>query len=637
MNTLEELIYYCREPEAVGALLLTGEWGCGKTYLIEHELREALKDEAFVLRISLFGISAIEDIHRAVRQAWMSAYYKNKGMSIIAKRAEKGKEVVANLEFLPDWVKGLASTDWSAFIEIGRKINDKSVILVFDDLERSRMDSVDVLGAINDYCENLKIHTIIVANQDKIQIKREDTQIDTEIEYSDAPKNRGDNVTKKQASMKINIPAKVEPGTISYPEIKEKIIQRTVKYIPDYSAIVHAVIEKMKYHETEYEEHGYKEFVEECENGLLQLFAPDIDTHGRPHNIRSLKCAINDFYRIYIILCKNKFQDIDRWFYSFASYVIAYKAGIAKEGVYGTIFSDEEVRMLYHAFQTKYIFGAVKKWILHGIWDEDAINHEIEIIMEREKAKTPAEIVRTYRIIEVDEEVINEGFGDVLNMAYVGTLTLDDYVLFIINSCWARMYNFSLPESIKWDKVQAGVSICIQNILTNSPEGQQVYSIIEKDNRKEYTEEEWSTYQIIDEFKDGNILMFSKNRKMYIDWMRKEALSAFTACENKRYDIFNEDMAIATAEAYAKGNNSDKCQFPSYFERMWKCNITSQDIKTKESIDGFRRLADLLKKQREELQDKNKVFALHHTDVLIQKVEGLIESLQKIDKVILEN
>ena len=39
MNTLEELLYYCNEPEPVGALLLTGEWGCGQTYLIDHALK----------------------------------------------------------------------------------------------------------------------------------------------------------------------------------------------------------------------------------------------------------------------------------------------------------------------------------------------------------------------------------------------------------------------------------------------------------------------------------------------------------------------------------------------------------------------------------------------------------------------
>ena len=30
----------------VGAVLLTGEWGCEKTYLMDTEMKEALKDKA---------------------------------------------------------------------------------------------------------------------------------------------------------------------------------------------------------------------------------------------------------------------------------------------------------------------------------------------------------------------------------------------------------------------------------------------------------------------------------------------------------------------------------------------------------------------------------------------------------------
>ena len=37
MNTKDEIVYYCEELHPVGALMLTGEWGCGKTFLIEHD------------------------------------------------------------------------------------------------------------------------------------------------------------------------------------------------------------------------------------------------------------------------------------------------------------------------------------------------------------------------------------------------------------------------------------------------------------------------------------------------------------------------------------------------------------------------------------------------------------------------
>ena len=54
MSTLSELIHYCNEDDPVGAVLLLGEWGCGKTYLIEKDLAGALKDTCILsLRSSL--------------------------------------------------------------------------------------------------------------------------------------------------------------------------------------------------------------------------------------------------------------------------------------------------------------------------------------------------------------------------------------------------------------------------------------------------------------------------------------------------------------------------------------------------------------------------------------------------------
>jgi len=36
--------------------MLTGEWGCGKTYLIKHQLRDTLKDSHIVVVVSLSKI-----------------------------------------------------------------------------------------------------------------------------------------------------------------------------------------------------------------------------------------------------------------------------------------------------------------------------------------------------------------------------------------------------------------------------------------------------------------------------------------------------------------------------------------------------------------------------------------------------
>lgn len=629
MKTLDELLYYCEEPEPVGAVLLTGEWGCGKTYLIDNELKEALKNKAHVIRISLFGITNIEGIHMAVKQAWISEYNRDKKWKAVVEKAQQGKEIAGKMDFLPEWVRGIATTDWQAFIEIKKVIGGKPVILVFDDLERCRLDTIDVLGTINDYCENQKFHTVIVANQDKMKVSEETNADPIEFEIGTF-KNENDNEPVKRAAGKIKCKAQKNSDELSYNEIKEKIIHRTIQYIPDYAGIVTTVIDK-----TKYQDDKYKNFVKKCEKGILELFAPDrnifdeAQNSKRPHNIRSLKCAIRDFYRIYGILVENGFEDIDKWFYSFVSYVIAYKANIAKEGSYGTLLSDKEVQELYPAFRNQYMFETVKKWILRGIWDVDALTHEVESILSKKKAKTPAEIVRTYRIMDVEEEVIIEGFPQVVEMAYAGELSLDEYIYFMQNICWGRYYNFKLPVNVDWDKVQTGVTTVIKNLLDARKEGQQLHTIIGEENKKYFTEDEWTTYQLIEEFQNGNVLMFSNNKNLYIEEMREDAFNAFTICQNKRFNMFDEEMAIVTAEAYAKGGNSERYQFVSNFNDMWRGNITSQDIKVEESLIGFRKLHELLIVQKEDYEKSGKVFAVYYTGDFIKHLDVIIGKLQE--------
>lgn len=629
MKTLDELMYYCEEPEPVGAVLLTGEWGCGKTYLIDNELKEALKNKARVIRISLFGITTIDGIHMAVKQAWISEYSKDKKWKNVAEKAQQGKEIAGKLDFLPEWIRGIATTEWQAFIEIKNTIEGTPVILVFDDLERCCLGTIDVLGAINDYCENQKFHTIIVANQDRMRTTGEVSAIPIEFEI-DTYDNGDSAAPIKRATGKLKHKSPRVSDELSYNEIKEKIIHRTVQYIPDYADIVNAVIKKLRYQDDK-----YRDFVKQCEEGILELFAPDRNAYiesqnsKRPHNIRSLKCAIRDFYRIYGLLVENGFEDIEKWFYSFISYVLAYKGNIAKEGNYGTLFSDRNVQELYPAFQNCYMFGTVKKWILHGAWDVDALTHEIEIALLRKKAETPTDIVRTNRIMDADEEVIIEGFPKVVEMAYAGQLSLDDYVYFIQNNYWARYYKFELPVRVDWGKVQAGIKTAIKSLLDSKKEGQQWHTIIDEDNKNYYTEDEWNAYQIIEEFQSGNLLMFSNNKVLYVEKMQEDAFAAFTVCQNKQFNMFDEEMALVTAEAYGRGDNSEKNEFAVYFHKMWGRNIMSQDIKIEESLTGFKKLLTLLSEQKENYAKCGKVFAVRHTEDFISYLDDIIRKLEE--------
>ena len=634
MKTVDELVYYCHEWEPVGALLLSGEWGCGKTYLIEHELKNALADTSVVLRISLFGMTLPEEIHIAVRREWMTEYCKIKGVDKVAKKIGQGKKWLSRMDFLPEWLRGIAKTDASVFFPISKEMDGKDVILVFDDLERCRMSSVDVLGVINDYCENQHYHTIIVANQAKIKGQREITKITGEIQQVPAESN-----TRKTenniAIIKVDIPVQPEQAELSYAEIKEKIIQRTVYYLPDYENVVHAVIATAKFQDAQ-----YREFIISCEGGLLELFAPDrddlkfensqSDDKGQsrptpPHNIRSLKCAIKDFYRLYSILQKNDFSDLDKWLYSFTSYVIACKAGIAGAGDYGTLFSDRDVRKMYPAFQSNYTINGVKQWVLNGVWNENAITSEIEIIKKRNNAQSAPEIIKSNRIMDIDDAVIHEGFADFLRIAYDGKLTLDEYVLLIENSCWARSCKCDLPLPIDWEKVQTGIGLRIAEIKKAPPEGQLLFSTISETHRSNFTNEEWSAYELISKFALGDELIFYRNKKLYIDKIRELGSSAFMFIENKRYDVFDEEMATATAQAFSQENNAGKNQFISNFKNLWEIRIQSSDIRIEDSIKGFHLLKAYLQEVLAKVPQGKRDFSVVHTERFVIILNKLID------------
>lgn len=422
---------------------------------------------------------------------------------------------------------------------------------------------------------------------------------------------------------------------MSYAEIKEKIIQRTVYYLPDYENIVHAVIATAKFQDAQ-----YREFIISCEGGLLELFAPDrddlkfensqSDDKGQsrptpPHNIRSLKCAIKDFYRLYSILQKNDFSDLDKWLYSFTSYVIAYKAGIARADDYGTLFSDGDVRKMYPAFQSNYTINGVKQWVLNGVWNENAITSEIEIIKKRNNAQSAPEIIKSNRIMDIDDAVIHEGFADFLRIAYDGNLTLDEYVLLIENNCWARSCKCDLPLPIDWKKVQTGIGLRIAEIKKAPPEGQLLFSTISETQRSNFTNEEWSAYELISKFALGDELIFYRNKKLYIDKIRELGSSAFMFIENKRYDVFDEEMATATAQAFSQENNAGKNQFISNFKNLWEIRIQSSDIRIEDSIKGFHSLKAYLQEVLAKVPQGKRDFSIVHTERFVIIINKLID------------
>ena len=95
------------------------------------------------------------------------------------------------------------------------------------------------------------------------------------------------------------------------------------------------------------------------------------------------------------------------------------------------------------------------------------------------------------------------------------------------------------------------------------------------------------------------------------------------------FNMFDEEMAIVTAEAYAKGDNSTRHQFSGYFNDMWRENILLKDINPEESLLGFRKLHELMNVQKEGFEKSGKVFAVRHTEDFIKRIDEMIKKLEE--------
>ena len=628
MDTLEELEYYCKIEHPVGALMLTGEWGCGKTYLLNEELIKSLKKTHVFLRISLFGVISIDEVKAEVQKKWLNECIKSidntgKVTCALNKYVKPLKDVAKNVsEFMPDSVKNIVNGVFSInvldFVKIENEIGNKKVVLIFDDLERACISKTDLLGCINDYCENLGFSTIIVANEDKIQ------------------KGDGNN--------------------IEYNEIKEKIVQRTVHHHPEYRSVVTSVIKNMKF-----ESDLYKSFLEEYINEIIVIFSGktkdgrslndfvekctkgsfrEIDDEnkriqnllkGRPHNIRSLKCALQDFERVYELLVEYNIPEQNKWLFSFIAFIFSARAGLVKrDEEYGMLLTENNVSILYPGYyNSNYMINGIKTWIIDGEWDKEVINYQMSNVKQRYAATSPLEKAKSNSILNLEEDDMLDGYPKLLNLAYEGKLDLNDYVYLLCNSNDAKKYHINIPK-IDWGKVQLGVERKIDELLQSHEEPWHYRVGIDEKSKNDYTDIQWKVYETIEKYSNGELQLFENNRNRFIELMNKDPHKAYEEIRNNRLDCFSDKMAEVTLSTFEQSSNADKNDIIFNTKDIIRAMMYSSEFKDEQTKTALNILKSGLESYLKQHCSSNKnSIAAAHAKRFMQTIDILLAELQK--------
>lgn len=248
---ITEAIKSYMQCDAIGlqALVLYGEWGSGKTYYCENDLKAALKDiDVKTCRVSLFGVSDYDEICKRVLASRLHIYENAKDRVGTAMNVFKKSAIEAGTSALSNKLADLGiqvSVNSDLMLSL---IDMTKVLVILDDCERSSFahDDRSFLGFVNNMVENYGWHVMLVRNQplsfeDDCSVEK---AVISQIEYEPDLQVLYRAIVKDQLSIPKQIDFKVKDAVIDGLKdslINAKALSRSIpciNYVLSSSALI---------------------------------------------------------------------------------------------------------------------------------------------------------------------------------------------------------------------------------------------------------------------------------------------------------------------------------------------------------------------------------------------------------------
>ena len=264
---ITEVERYLSDTSYNYAVMIDGDWGCGKTYFVKNGLSKAIEEHEResekprkVVYISLYGHKTILDIQDAIAiQLHFVSGSEKRFWSKLGKKRVVGNGVHSAIT-LAKAARDIFAPGASVFEFEEPWIDLASYVFIFDDVERCNCPLNEVFGFINGLVEHDGVKVILVANEKEIQIKEATDSKELQylvamnetIEYPKVKDFWGDEVKKAPLTIeelerrrKVVFPSNLVDE--EFKKIREKLIGVTLHYQPEVKEICSEMICKSSF------------------------------------------------------------------------------------------------------------------------------------------------------------------------------------------------------------------------------------------------------------------------------------------------------------------------------------------------------------------------------------------------------
>ena len=425
------ILHYLTEDKTKSAIMLTGPWGTGKSYYIQNELKPFLEKKEngghSCVIVSLYGLKDTAEISKSI--------YLGTRMKFLTAASEKSTTVTFAGETIIKGIAGAFGVDLSvserSLKRLYASVNLTGKLVVLEDLERSGIDILEVLGYVNNLVEQDGVKVLLVANEEeiikyelgnKVIGRRKKEEIEEEIEEEkrlheafDVPfENKGEIVQCRLSE--------------DYLRLKEKTISDTIEFKEDYQTAI-------------------REIVQMFDNETLNKFSTvesikdilDIMSHCRSYNLRSFIFACQKTNDIFSSLDEKYLSDenfVQAVFIGILSFALKQKNGNShawgNEKYFSAVLGHEKAPLFKFCYDyimkqiTEFedIEGAYQAYSELVLYDKNRSNNDNDIItLQTYYVRTDSDVLDAInsieRRLEVPEDISFYQYGTIAVYAII--------------------------------------------------------------------------------------------------------------------------------------------------------------------------------------------------------------------------